>query len=173
MNYLITGTPGSGKSTLAKYAQDLGDNRFLDADEISGLCEWREFATGSVLGLVSEYKATGGDIWYKKYGWYWNVDVLKQFLKENPGSIICGSSENIADYYLYFDKIFILKKTELELLSNLNNPGRANPFGKTPEQRKNFLNWQNYLIKEAEKFKPFIISGNNISTVYGLINDNI
>ncbi len=169
MSILVTGTPGSGKTTLVKYAKISGDIRFFDADEIIGLCEWREFDTGQVLGLVTDHKESGEDAWYKKYGWYWRLDFLTDFLTKNPDSILCGSSENIVDSYKYFDKIIILKKTEEELLTNLQNPERNNPFGKTAEQRKNFLKWQDYLIKEAENYSPIIIEGNNISNTYNSV----
>lgn len=176
MNILLTGTPGSGKTALVDYTKELGDKRFVDTDYVEGLCEWREFETGKVLGDVSDYKdaeKAGGDAWYKKYGWYWKLDFLKQFLAENPNSIICGSSENIVDSYKYFDKIFILKKTEEELISNLNSPSRVNPFGKTPEQRKGFLKWQDYLIDEARKYNPIIIKGNVIANSYKLLVKSI
>lgn len=176
MNILLTGTPGSGKTALVGYANGLGDVRFVDSDKIAGLCEWREFKTGKVLGDVSDYKEAeklGGNTWYAKYGWYWRVNFLKQFLKNNPNSIICGSSENIADCYKLFGRIFILKKTEAELLSNLQNPTRDNPFGKTLEQRKGFMKWQNYLIREAKKYDPAIIRGNSISNSYNLLISDI
>ena len=38
MKVLVTGTPGSGKTTLAEYAEKSGDRRFVDADELVGLC---------------------------------------------------------------------------------------------------------------------------------------
>ncbi|MFO0970958.1 MAG: hypothetical protein U0520_01255 [Candidatus Saccharimonadales bacterium] len=171
MATLVTGTPGSGKTTLVGHAQSIGNEQFFDTDEISGLCEWREFETGKVLGLVTEYKETGQDDWYAEYGWYWREDVLKEFLAKHPNAILCGSSENITDFYGLFDKIVIMKKTDEELLSNLASPDRNNPFGKTPEQRKNFMNWQDHLIKEAQGFNPIILDGNQIDVTYKKILD--
>ncbi len=169
MNILVTGTPGSGKTTLVKYAQEKNNSRFFDADEIPGLCEWREFKTGKVLGLVSDHKETGQDDWYEKYGWYWLEDRLKRFLAENPNAIICGSSENIADCYKLFDKTVVIRVTEEELLSNLSSPERENPFGNTAKQRAGFMEWQDFLIREGQKFSPVFIDGNTIETTYDKI----
>lgn len=169
MNILVTGTPGSGKTTLVGYAKDKGDNRFFDADEIPGLCEWREFETGKVLGLVSDHKETGQDDWYKKYGWYWIESRLKQFLAENPNAIICGSAENIADCYKFFEKILLIRVTKDQLEHNLASPDRENPFGNTPEQRKGFMEWQDYLIREAERFNPEFIDGNKTEDTYSWV----
>ncbi len=166
MNILVTGTPGSGKTTLVRYAQSVGDNRFFDTDELEGLCEWREFETGEVLGPVAEHKDNGEDNWYAKYGWYWKPERLKQFLSDNPQAILCGSAENVAECYGLFGKIFIMQKNEDELLNNLSSQERVNPFGKTPEQRKGFMEWQDYLTKEAEAYKPIILTGNEISKIY-------
>lgn len=170
---LVTGTPGSGKTSLVKYARSLADRRFFDADEVQELCEWRVIKTGRVLGLVSDIKAKGGDAWYAKYGWYWREDVLVDFINSNPGAIISGSSENVVDCYKHFDNIFLLKKTEEELLSNLLNPDRDNPFGKTPEQRKNFMNWQTYLIEESRKYNSHVGEGNLIEISYKRIVSEI
>lgn len=163
---MITGTPGSGKTTLAEYAKAQKDNLFFDADEIERLCEWREFKTGKVLGLVTEYKETGQDAWYETYGWYWRIDRLKDFLNHNPNAIICGSSENVTNCYEFFDKLAIIRVTEGQLLSNIVSPQRNNPFGKTENQRKNFMKWQDFLISEAEGYNPTFVDGNSTETAY-------
>lgn len=166
MVILVTGTPGAGKTTLVNYAHANNDDRFYDADEMTGLCEWREFETGRVLGLVSEHDQKTDDDWFKNHGWYWRKEKLAEFIGNNPDSIVCGSSENIAECYPLFDKIVVLKKTEDELLSNLRSPGRKNPFGKTTKQRQGFIEWQNYLITEAQNYRPVILDGNNTSETY-------
>lgn len=171
MNILVTGTPGSGKTTLVTYASKIGDRRFYDADDLPGLCEWREITTGKVLGLVSNHKETGQDDWYKKYGWYWRTDHLKQFLADNPDAIVCGSSENISDCYPLFDRVIIVRVSLTELQSNLKSPDRSNPFGKTPKQQAGLMEWQDYLIKEAKKFSPLFTYGNEIETTYARICD--
>jgi broad-specificity NMP kinase len=173
MSMLVTGTPGSGKTTLTRYARSVGNTRFFDADEIAKLCEWREFDTGKVLGYVTEQEETGLDDWYKKYGWYWRTDAMRSFLADHPDAILCGSAENVADYYSLFNKVVILKKTEKELLANLASPDRNNPFGKTPEQRRGFMDWQGYLIAEAKRFHPVILEGNGITKIYHAISSEI
>lgn len=166
MSILVTGTPGSGKTTLVEYAKAQKDSRFFDADEIEGLCEWRKFKTGRVLGLVTEHKETGQDDWYETYGWYWRIDRLKDFLIHNPNGIICGSSENITNCYQFFEKLVIIRVTDEQLLSNITSPQRNNPFGKTENQRKGFMKWQDFLISEAKDQSPIFMDGNSTETAY-------
>ena len=169
MSTLITGTPGSGKTTLVNYAKSQGDRRFCDADDMPGLCEWREFASGKTIGLVDEVTMISDDNWYKKHGWYWRTGRLQQWIKDNPEGIICGSSENIADCYRLFDRVILLRKTQAELLRNLQSPDRQNPFGKSTKQRAGFMEWQDYLIREAKVYPHSFIDSNDVSKTYQLV----
>jgi hypothetical protein len=145
----------------------------VDADEEVNLCEWRNLKTGKILGLTSEVTDIKDNNWYKANGWYWRLNYLKKLLEKTPSIILCGSSENVTSSYRYFDKIFILEKTSKELLNNLQSPDRKNPFGKTTQQRKNFINWQKYLIKESKNYNTTLITGNDIGKTYHKIISEI
>jgi broad-specificity NMP kinase len=170
MNILVTGTPGSGKTTLSNYAKSVNDQRFFDADEVDELCEWRRFDTGEVIGSVKDEMGnlveSGEDDWYKVYGWYWREPVIQELLEKNDDVILCGSSENIVDFYSLFDNIILLKVDEATLLKHLSHPARNNPFGQTAEQRKNFMGWQDYLLNEARKYQPVIIELRKVDDIY-------
>ena len=101
---------------------------------------------------------SGEDDWYKVYGWYWREPVMQELLEKNDAVILCGSSENIVDFYSQFDKIILLKVDEHTLLKHLSHPTRNNPFGQTAEQRKNFMGWQDYLLNEAKSTSRSLLS---------------
>jgi len=166
MKILVTGIPGSGKTTLVNYANSIGNNNFLDSDNIEELSEWREFDTGKIIKLTNENRANNKDEWHKKYGWFWNEDQLTSLLNKSESIILCGSAENVTRFFKLFDKIIILKITREELIKNLNNPQRTNPFGKTDNQRIGLMEWQDFLIKEAIPYNPTIISTNEIKSIY-------
>lgn len=166
MTTLVTGTPGSGKTTLVTYARSQDNTNFFDADDMPDLCEWRDFATGSVLGPVDEVTMISDDDWYKKHGWYWKMDRLKQFLADNPNAVVCGSAENVADCYNLFDQVILFRKTKKELLQNLKHPHRNNPLGKNTKQLTGLAEWQDYLIREAKPYSHTFIQGNDIRSAY-------
>lgn len=169
MHLLVTGTPGSGKTSLVAYARQMTDARFVDADTVPGLCEWREFATGNAVGLVDDIGIKSEDSWHKQYGWYWVEETLKQYLTAHENAVVCGSAENVTDCYELFDMVVVLRKTQQELLHNLSSPDRTNPFGKTTQQRANFMNWQEHLIHNTKRKDLIVLEGNVISETYSKV----
>ena len=166
MTTLVTGTPGCGKTTLVEYAQKQGKTNFFDADFIPDLCEWRDMKTGQSIGLAADIPSADKDNWYKRYGWYWQASVLRDFLSEHPDAVICGSAENVTEFYKVFDKLAIIIVTKEELEQNLNSPNRKNPFGQTAEQRAGFMEWQDFLLAGAKGHQATIISGNVIEKTF-------
>jgi hypothetical protein len=59
--------------------------------------------------------------------------VIQELLEMNDDVILCGSSENIVDFYSLFDNIILLKVDEATLPKHLSHPARNNPFGQTAE----------------------------------------
>jgi ribosomal protein S18 acetylase RimI-like enzyme len=163
---LVTGAPGSGKTTLVQYAHKHGASYFYDPDEIAGLCEWREYATGKVVGPAESVKPTGGEQWYRTNGWYWSETKMSELLSSAPDVVICGSADNIFDFYPGFDKIVLLYKSRADLVSNLLQPGRAQANGKDPAHHGRILEWQEKLRKSLKSYDPIIIEKNDSAMAY-------
>jgi hypothetical protein len=91
MKTLITGAPGTGKTTLVEYANSHGYDNYFDTDKVPGLCEWREYATGKVIGDTDVVAPSGGEAWYRTYGWYWKKAIIDELLDSVPDPVVCGS----------------------------------------------------------------------------------
>jgi hypothetical protein len=165
MKLLVTGAPGSGKTALAEYAVRAGYNNFFDTDKVPGLCEWREYSSGKVIGSVEDIEPQGGDSWYKTYGWYWRTQKLAELL-QTPNPVICGSADNIMEFYGLFDQIILLYKNRADLVSNLMQPNRDQPNGKDPSHHDRILKWQETLADSLKSFRPIIINDNNLETSF-------
>src|SRR5436309_3480872 len=124
MKLLVTGAPGTGKTVLVEYAHRYEYDNFFDTDMVIGLCEWREYTTGKVIGFVEEVTPLTGDEWYRTYGWYWKFAKLQEILQSTANPVICGSADNIMDFYSLFDKIVLLYKSREDIVNNLLTPGR-------------------------------------------------
>ena len=170
MNILVTGAPGSGKTFLVNYARKNGQQIFIDTDDVEGLCEWRKYKTGELVGPVETVNPTGGEKWYKTNGWYWNEHKLKELIDKPGDCAVCGSADNIMDFYPLFDKIVLLYKNTDDLISNLMQPGREQPNGRDPAHHARLLKWQEHLLETSQKYHPVIIVDNNIGTIFEKIN---
>lgn len=166
MKLLVTGTPGSGKTALVEYALKHGCNNFFDSDTVKDLCEWREYASGKVVGSVETITPVGGDSWYTANGWYWKPEKIEQLLSRVKNPVICGSADNIADFFSKFDRIILLYKSREDIVSNLMQPERDQPNGKDPENHHRILQWQETLFEAVKPFDPLIITSNVVSTIF-------
>lgn len=170
MKILVTGAPGTGKTTLVEYAIGHGADNFLDTDKLKGLCEWRSYETGNVLGSVEDTEPQGGESWYKTCGWYWIKSRMNEITTQVDDPIICGSADNVMEFYNYFDKVVLLYKSREDLVSNLLQPGREQPNGKSPEHHERILLWQEKLLSTLKPYSPLIIEDNNIETVFNKVS---
>lgn len=173
MKVLVTGAPGTGKSFLVKYAYKQGYDNFFDTDEVKNLCEWRDYETGTVIGPVEFVNPKGGESWYQQNGWYWKKTKMNQLTASVDDPVVCGSADNVMDFYGFFDKIVLLYKSRKDIVSNLTQPGREQPNGKDPEHHERILKWQEKLLQTTRPFNPIIISENDVGAVFRKISDII
>ena len=166
MKVLVTGAPGTGKTHLVDYAIKHGDTRFFDTDKVQGLCEWREYQTGTVVGPVESVTPTGGDSWYRANGWYWKEDVLEHVMGKAEDIVVCGSSDNIFDCLKYFGFIVLLYKDHSDLVRNLMQPGRDQINGTDPDHHDRIFKWQEKLLVGTKKYNPLIFTHNNVEGLY-------
>ena len=166
MKTLITGAPGTGKTTLVEYARQHGSMNFFDTDKVSGLCEWREYATGKVIGDVEGVEPVGGEQWYRTNGWYWKQDKMNELLRSIPDPIVCGSADNVMDYYGAFDRIVLLHKSREDIVHNLTRPERDQANGKDPVHYDRILRWQEKLEESLKPFHADLVSDNTIPAMF-------
>lgn len=166
MKLLITGTPGSGKTFLVQYAHEHAGRNYFDTDAVKGLCEWRDYKTGDVVGAIEDIEPTGGELWYKTNGWYWKKSRMDELAASVSNPVICGSADNVMDFYGYFDKIALLYKSREDIVSNLTQPGREQPNGKDPAHHDRILKWQDRLLETLKPHAPIIITDNDIRIVF-------
>lgn len=173
MKVLVTGAPGTGKSFLVRYAHERGYDNFFDTDEVKNLCEWRDYETGTIIGPVESVNPTGGESWYQQNGWYWKKPKIDELLASSGNIVICGSADNVMEFYPIFDKIILLYKNREDIVSNLMQPGREQANGKDPEHHERIWKWQEKLLQTTAPFNPMIINENNVGTTLSKIADVI
>lgn len=107
MRILITGRSGTGKSTV--YRELL--KRELLAFEGDHIADWYNKKTGKPLDKAKGYP---GDSQVDNFYWNWDGSALKQLLHEHKDIFVCGNADNATDFYMMFDRVFILTLDEQE-----------------------------------------------------------
>lgn len=143
-NVLLTGPSGSGKTFFVEQLRSSAENIF-DADLIPNIGIWKK------NGKEVQFPANASTQWRDEHEYYWNREVLKNFLDVNKPVIVVGTARNAFDLADLFDKVFFLDiKPEL-LEKRLSDPSRKNLIGKTEKQRKNILNTSSAMRTRAKK----------------------
>lgn len=153
MKILVTGRAGSGKTTLAAELASRGLAAY-DGDTYPNLAYWRNLATGQNLA-----KNFPVDYSVEKYGWYWDPAVMGRLLSSAADVILCGSADNMADFYPAFDKRFILNVEPWEQLHRLQN--REHGYAKDdPELQRKIVEEQAQLVANASQIGATLLNAN-------------
>lgn len=151
MKILVTGRAGSGKTTLAAELASRGLAAY-DGDTYPNLAYWRNLATGQNLA-----KNFPVDYSVEKYGWYWDPAVMGRLLSSAADVILCGSADNMADFYPAFDKRFILNVEPWEQLHRLQN--REHGYAKDdPELQRKIVEEQAQLVANASQIGATLLN---------------
>lgn len=153
MKILVTGRAGSGKTTLAAELASRGLAAY-DGDTYPNLAYWRNLATGQNLA-----KNFPVDYSVEKYGWYWDPAVMGRLLSSAADVILCGSADNMADFYPAFDKRFILNVEPWEQLHRLQN--REHGYAKDdPELQQKIIAEQAQMVAESRDSSATLLNSN-------------
>lgn len=121
MNYLITGFPGMGKTAIARELVARGCAAY-DPETIEGFMFTIDRKTGERID--PPYPVPQG--WYDECGAYnWDSARIHELLASEGDVYVCSKAHNQQDFYVYFDKIFVLKLDDTTLTKRLRDrPGQ-------------------------------------------------
>jgi len=146
MSVLITGVSGSGKTTIAS---ELTKRNYsaLNMDNVEGLCDWINLATGKP---ELDFNRESAD-WLDKYDWQWHEERLVQLLRDFPNTFFCGSSGNQDKFYQLFDKIFLLEMNDELIRERLFNNVRDHDYGQRPGELEAILGYYKGFQDKAKR----------------------
>lgn len=119
-SYLVTGVSGSGKTAVAR---ELARRGFASVDAVEAIAAWVDRPDG--------------------LEWEWSPRLLTELLgtRRDGPRFVCGNAHNQRDFYSRFDAVFLLRVDAEMMLRRIDDPGRDNDFGRSPEQRRLLLEW--------------------------------
>lgn len=123
--YLITGSAGAGKSTTIRELVNRGYTAY-DTDIEPGFSRFEDTSG-------NEVPHPEGKINWDHYKWNWSSDVILPILKSAGDVFFGGVTSNQADFYKYFDHIFVLHLDDDTLRNRILNRTDKD-YGKHPEQ---------------------------------------
>lgn len=113
---LVTGMSGTGKSSALAALEELGF-QVVDTDE-PGWTKWSD----------------------QEGGYVWREEQIAELLahEDGPSLYVSGTVSNQGRFYSRFDAVVLLSAPG-DVLVNRIETRTTNPYGKTPEQRKEIL----------------------------------
>lgn len=132
MKYLITGNTGSGKSTIATALTSRGYTAY-SPEELGNVHELIDLTTNKPVKKWPYPLVDWG-----RYNWNLRKDELIKLLGSADTVFIADLSSNLHEFYVLFDKIFVLTLDKDTLRQRLITR-TDNPYGKHPDELEDIL----------------------------------
>ncbi len=144
----ITGTPGTGKSTVLRELQARG-HKAHGTDE-HGYSQWIDRKTNKAVVPPEDYDLHA---WYKDHEWTLNPEAIATLRREADTTdevvFLCGVADGTEAVAHLFNQTIVLTADAATLKQRITNR-KDNNFGKTPEELKIILEWQD---KHIDKYR--------------------
>lgn len=134
--FFVTGFPGSGKTSVSAELRKRGFTSY-DTDNIPGWAHLFDRHTHKHIErkpriLPPHYYDTEAE-------WDWDKSKIKHLIKNNNGdAFICAVMSNQAEFYKYFDKIFVLI-VDSKTMENRLTTRKIRNFSEQPNELKDVL----------------------------------
>ena len=111
--------------------------------------------------------------WLENHFWNWDKEKFNKLLSSNKTVFIGGSASNQAEFFAFFDKIFLIKIDDATLRSRISTRN-TNDFGKHPEELAHILSWHESMQDYIENKGAVVIDGSQpLNTVVDQILSNV
>ena len=94
-------------------------------------------------GRVVQRPADPDFAWLARHRWEWDPVRMEEVLaRVSAGTLfVCGGASNETDFFACFQQVFLLEIDEPTMLRRLDDPDRANDFGRTGDTREQLRRW--------------------------------